>query len=144
MNDENSETQPSVKEQAETYFKNGDCCSEALVQTLAERFTTEYDPDIAKHMVTGLCGGMGRKQATCGVFTGGAVAISLLTKETSDRKKIVRKASSEFHQQLQDIYGSDQCEQILGKMGIKNWNRSQCRKLTGIGTEILEKLISKN
>ena len=143
-NKSKEQTLKSVKEQAEDYFQQGDCCSEALVKTLVQRHSKSLDADSAKLMTTGLCGGMGNKQATCGVFTGGAVAISLLIDEAKDRKKEIKKLSADFHQQLSDVYQDEQCEKILKKMGLKNLNRSQCKKLTGIGAELVEKIVINN
>ncbi|MCP3666677.1 MAG: C_GCAxxG_C_C family protein [Gammaproteobacteria bacterium] len=94
-------------------------------------------------MASGLCGGMGGYKATCGVFTGGAMAISLLSSQGRlPEGKKTRELSARFHQQLLAHAGGQICEELLEDMGsIRNINKRLCRKLTRDGAEILGRVI---
>lgn len=93
-------------------------------------------------MMQGLCGGMGNRKATCGVFTGGAVAFGLIANQRGDvvDKKQLKALAARFEGILAQEAGGQICEDILKKMGIRNWNYSQCKKLTGRGAELVAEL----
>jgi C_GCAxxG_C_C family probable redox protein len=133
----------TVVQQAAEHFKNGFCCSEAILKSIAENFASDVPQNIVC-MATGLCGGMGNRRATCGVFTGGALALSLLAGRScpEDSDKLIRTLSGKFQQQLEQEFGASICEDLLAKRRIQNFfKKSGCRKLVIRGTELLVDLI---
>ena len=68
----------SLGKKVDNYFNQGYCCSESIVKAAVDEYCPEFSSDVALAVSSGLCGGMGSKQATCGVFTGGAVALGLV------------------------------------------------------------------
>ncbi len=127
----------------EKQFRDGYCCSEAIVMAA----TKKYSPDIPDHLAhaaaSGLCAGMGDKQATCGVFTGGAVAIGLVLGKGIKKDKRIKNLSALYHKQLEQHAGEKICQSLLNDMGIRNWNGSQCRNLTIKGGEFLQSILVK-
>ena len=130
-------------EVAKRRFSLGYCCSEAMVLAAIDVYVPEADKRVID-MVSGLCGGMGNKRATCGVFTGGAAALGLVAQGYGGCSgKCVRKASSDFHQQLERLAGGQLCGDLLASMGVRNWNKSQCRELTRKGAVLLASIIEE-
>lgn len=136
-------------QRAEEHCKNGYCCAEAMCLATIETFsrkdaTTSTD---FVNMATGLCGGMGNKKATCGVFTGGAMALGLLSGRffASKKDNKIRQYSAYFHEQLSAEIGGDICQDLLEKFRIlSNRNRKMCHLLTRRGAEILAQIIVDN
>ncbi len=124
-------------EAAAYYFSRGECCSEAIVHAAVDTFETALPAEVVPVMA-GLCGGMGNRQATCGVFTGGAVALGMIARgpQATLDKKALSALSGRYHERLQQQWGAQTCGELLEKMGIRNWNHSQCRKLTRQGAEL--------
>jgi hypothetical protein len=62
---------------SEELFRSGLCCSESLLQAIAEDLgiQSELIPKIA----TGLCAGISRTGSICGAVSGGVLAISMVT-----------------------------------------------------------------
>ena len=129
---------------AERCSREGHCCAEAILLSAIEVYAPDTSREVTR-MATGLCGGMGNHNATCGVFTGGALAIGLLTDGVSDgrRKKMVKTLSSRFQIELEQLAGGHICESLLKEMGIRNWNGRLCRKLTRQGAEVLAGLMNE-
>lgn len=130
---------------AERSSREGHCCAEAILLAAIEVYAPDTSREVTQ-MATGLCGGMGNHNATCGVFTGGALAIGLLTDGTSDsrRKRQVKTLSSRFQVELEQLAGGHICESLLKEMGIRNWNGRLCRELTRQGAEVLAGLMSES
>ncbi|MBF0136533.1 MAG: C_GCAxxG_C_C family protein [Magnetococcales bacterium] len=134
-----------IGERAEALYGEGLCCSESIFLAVVE--SLGENPDVARTMVpvaSGLCGGMGNRNATCGVYTGGAVAIGLLRGRSSplDKDKLTRTLTARFQEQLLAEAGALRCQDLLDKFGpIRNIGKRLCRKLTRQGAEILAKTI---
>ena len=143
MTDRNKSDLTSVMgEVAMRHASNGECCSEAVVHAAIELLAPET-PDEVVAMVRGLCGGMGAGKATCGVFTGGAVALGLIAntaKGTVDKKQL-KQMALHYEELLSEEAGGQICEELKKKMGIRNWNGSQCRKLTRRGAELVAEMV---
>ncbi|MBF0623755.1 MAG: C_GCAxxG_C_C family protein [Magnetococcales bacterium] len=137
----------TVGQRAEAHYKGGLCCSEALFLAATEGFGTGPAPPERAALAAGLCGGMGNRQATCGVFTGGAVAVGFLVGKTSlqDRDKTVRTLVARFQERLEREAGAHVCRDLLDRFGpVGNLNKRLCRKLTRRGAEILTDLLLEN
>ena len=125
-------------------IRDGYCCSEALVVSTTELYAPEIPKQLAHAASTGLCGGMGGKQATCGVFTGGAVAIGLVMGNGEKKDKRIKQLSAEYHQLLkQHAGGEDICHKLRAKMGDSNVDGSQCHRLSIDGGELLQSVLNK-
>ena len=133
--------QLNLAQQVEKQFRDGYCCSEALVIAATESYAADISKDVAHAAASGLCGGMGGKQSTCGVFTGGAVALSLILGKGIKKDKRIKELSALYHQQLQQHAGGQICQQLIDRMGVMNWNGSRCRLLTKDGGELLQSII---
>lgn len=123
----------------------GQCCAEALVASVIDNIRPETSTAIVP-LMTGLCAGMGNKQATCGVFTGGAVALGLLAEELPEeqRKKTIKKLAAEYEAQLSSEAGGQRCHDLRKKMGLRNWNNGECHKLTGRGAELVVQIATQS
>lgn len=132
----------AVSDAAMTYSKTGACCAEAVVHACLDHLAPEGD--LAVHtLVAGLCGGMGDRQATCGVFTGGAIALAAIYQargESRDHRQLKAQAAK-LHQQLSQEWDAQLCGDIRKTMGVRNWNFSQCRRLTQRGAERVAELV---
>lgn len=107
-----------------------------------EIFAQDTGPETVR-AVSALCGGMGNRKATCGVFTGGAAAIGLVAGGLPEKggDKRIRDLSASFQEELAQKAGGQICEDLLNEMGLRNWNKRLCKRLTRQGAEILAGLI---
>lgn len=129
-------------ELTERYFKAGFCCSEALIRAACEVFAPELPAELSRSG-TGLCGGMGTKEATCGVYTGGAVALGLLggNRVPKEDHGHTKRCTVLFQERLRAEAKHLGCKELLKEMGLANWNRRLCCRLTRRGGEILAEVI---
>jgi C_GCAxxG_C_C family probable redox protein len=131
----------NLAQKVDEQFCDGYCCSEAIVIATTELYAPNVSKELAQAASSGLCGGMGGKKATCGVFTGGAVAIGLVLGKGTKKDKRIKKLSALYYQQLEQHAGGQICQQLLDKMGIMNWNGSRCRRLTKDGGTLLQTIL---
>jgi len=126
---------------AEQRAEEGYCCAEAMVAAALETYWPSPPP--LAHLVAGLCGGMGNQQATCGVFTGGAVAIGLVAGGPAGkgRDARIKEATACLYQRLAQEAGAQRCGEILDRMGMANWDKRLCRRLTRRGAELLAEVL---
>jgi len=94
-------------------FKNGNSCSQAILEGYAERVNIE--PQLAVSIGSGLGGGVGRKQSICGAINAGAIILGIkyssgISGDTESKEKTV------------EIVGNfiAECEQKLGKITCKD------------------------
>jgi C_GCAxxG_C_C family probable redox protein len=145
---ETSHSYPSVAARmgriADQRVEEGYCCAEAILAATLETYWVPPHPPLA-HLVAGLCGGMGNQQATCGVFTGGAVAIGLVAGGPAGkgRDERIKATAALLHRRLREEAGAQFCGDILEHMGIANWNKRLCRRLTVRGAEILAEILAE-
>ncbi len=95
-------------------FESGFCCSESVLQALAE--SRDIQSDLIPRIATGLCAGISRTGGICGAVSGGVLAISLVTGRSSpsdpreDNLRLVRA----FLQECEAKFGSTNCERLMG------------------------------
>lgn len=132
----------SMGRAAMRHMKRGYCCSEAVVLSATEALLPGADIDV-EAIAGGLCGGMGNRKGPCGIFTGGATAIGLVTTGLGlpRGRGVVHQLSTEYQRRLEQHAGGHICEALLAQMGWRNWNRRRCRRLTGDGARILGEVI---
>ena len=126
---------------AEVEMAGGRCCAEAMVLAAVEHLNRDASPTLAAS-VAGLCGGMGGKRATCGVYTGGALALGVAL-EGQDRKAL-KRASGELVERLEAESGALVCRELLDRMGPTNKDYSQCRRLAARGAELVAEIASNH
>ncbi|QYZ67925.1 MAG: C_GCAxxG_C_C family protein [Gammaproteobacteria bacterium (ex Lamellibrachia satsuma)] len=147
MNEDHKSNQRILRsgERAEHYFAEGYCCSEAILLAMADIYPNSAKTEVAG-LASGLCGGMGNKKATCGVFTGGAAAFGLVAGKAPQKggNRQIKELASRYHEILEQEAGGQICEEILKQMGIGNLNKRQCKKLTRRGSELLAQLIEQS
>ncbi|MBF0154161.1 MAG: C_GCAxxG_C_C family protein [Magnetococcales bacterium] len=134
-----------IGQRAAALYEEGLCCSEAIFLAVTEALG--QDPQAMRSLVplaSGLCGGMGNRNATCGVFTGGAMALGWLMGQTSaqDKDKITRTLTARFQERLLAEAGALRCQDLLDHFGpIRNLGKRMCRRLTSQGAEVLARTI---
>lgn len=140
-------------EQAEAVFKEGFCCSQAVLSTHARMFN--LDRDTALKIATSFCGGMGRMGDTCGAVTGAFMVIGLkhgkTEAEDDESKERTYGLVREFVKEFESRNGSIKCKDLLGidigtPEGLnlireKNLFDTLCTKLVRDAVEIIEKII---
>ncbi|MGN7610677.1 C-GCAxxG-C-C family protein [Magnetococcales bacterium HHB-1] len=129
-------------------LKEGYCCSEALFLGTMDALPEEkaFDQNLVR-VTSGLCGGMGTRESTCGVFTGGAIALGYLAGRTTPDKKDQRgrDLSAQFFKTLSEEAGAHSCRDLLDKFGrVANLNHQKCHQLTRQGGEVLAKIIQEH
>jgi len=103
-------------EHAIELFKNDSTCAQAILSTYAEHFG--LDKKTAHKLATGLGGGIGYKQYTCGAINAGAIVLSL--KYGSEHFSEIEKKQNtyakvnKFLTAMEDKLGSSSCSELLG------------------------------
>lgn len=101
-------------ERSAKLFEQGFCCSESVLQALAE--SQGIHSNLIPRIATGLCAGIARTGGICGAVSGGVLAISMVTGRSSpeasreENYRLVR----EFLNQCNAQFGSTNCEQLIG------------------------------
>lgn len=103
-----------VAQRAEELFQSGLCCSESVLQAVAESrgIKSELIPRIA----TGFCGGMARTGNVCGALTGAAMAISLVTgrNNPTEPRELNHKLIQQLVRDFEARFGSVLCRALIG------------------------------
>lgn len=122
---------------AEVEMASGRCCAEAMVLAAVEHLNPSATPMPAASLA-GLCGGMGGRRATCGVYTGGALALGVALEGAPS--KVVKRASARLLERLEAESGALVCGELLARMGPENSDYSLCRRLAARGAELVEEI----
>ena len=126
-------------ERAEGYMAAGRCCTEAVILAAIDAFS----PDTPKAVATaaaGLCGGMGTREATCGVYTGAALAIGVV--RPGEKAAALKEATAAFQRRLAgEVDGMLVCQELRERMGEPNRDGALCRRLTARGAEIVAEMM---
>jgi C_GCAxxG_C_C family probable redox protein len=103
-----------VAQRSEELFRSGLCCSESVLQAVAE--SRDIKSDLIPRIATGLCGGMGRTGGICGAVSGGVLAISLVTGRNTaqEPREENHRLVQLFLRQCEAKFGSTNCEQLIG------------------------------
>ncbi len=108
-------TKPNqVAERAVELFNQGLCCSESVLQAVAEScgIRSELIPKIA----TGFCGGIARTGNMCGAVTGAVMAVSLLTGRNSptEPRELNHKLIQQLVRDFEARFGTTMCRDLIG------------------------------
>jgi len=95
----------------------GYACSQSVLLAFADQFN--LDDKTAKLISSTFGGGMGRLRQKCGAFTGGFMVLGLAYGNTDpkdmDTKLAAYKKVQELDQQVEKIYGTSNCAELLNK-----------------------------
>lgn len=127
-----------VEQKAFDLFQNGFNCAEAISTAIVEccgEGAEQYTPKAASAFGGGIGG---TKYETCGVLTGGMVALGWLfgrTAPDADKQEVYALAT-EFRGRFFNAFGSTQCQVILEALGEQE-NLLKCKRMTGAAAGIL-------
>lgn len=140
-----------VAERAAALFNHGLCCSESVLQAVAEScgIKSELIPRIA----TGFCGGIARSGDVCGAVTGGVLAISLLTGRSSpgEPREQNHRLIQEFVHRFRAQFGTSICRELIGcrldtpdghRYFVENNLRARCAVFTREAARIVAELLA--
>jgi C_GCAxxG_C_C family probable redox protein len=103
-----------VAQRSEELFLSGLCCSESVLQALAE--SQGIKSDLIPRIATALCGGVSRTGGICGAVSSGVLAISLATGRNSaqEPREECHRLVRLFLSECEAKFGSTNCEKLLG------------------------------
>jgi C_GCAxxG_C_C family probable redox protein len=100
-----------------TLFDKGYACSQSILLAFAGQY--QLDEQTAKLISSTFGGGMGRLRQKCGAVTGGFMVLGLQYGNTDpkdmDSKLFAYKKVRELNKQVEDIYGTSNCAELLKK-----------------------------
>lgn len=101
-------------ERSAALFEQGLCCSESVLQALAE--SQGVHSDLIPRLATGLCAGIARTGGICGAVSGGVLALSLATGRSSPKesREENHRLITLFLSQCKASFGSTNCHELLG------------------------------
>ena len=135
-------------------FNQGYACSQAILSEYCELFN--MDIETALKLAAGFAGGM-RFGRTCGAVTGAFMVLGLKYSskncEKPDSRLNVYNAVCEFSKSFEEMYGSSNCETLIGcnigttegmrKAKEENLFYTLCPKFIKGSAELLEYMINK-
>ena len=143
-------------EQAVNCFKEGFCCSQAVLSVYAEE--SGLCRETALKIACGFGGGMGRMVRTCGVVTGAFMVLGLKYGNIDANKKEIKEKTyglvREFARRFEKRNGSSLCRELLGcdisePEGLRSAKEnglftSVCPGLVRDAVEILDEMLEKD
>lgn len=131
-------------------FDEGYACSQSIVLTFANEYG--LDEKTAKLISSTFGGGMGRLRQKCGAVTGGFMVLGLAYGNTSpgdmETKLAAYKKVRELNQQVEDIYGTSNCFELLKKhaneadVAERKHHKIICRKVLEDTTALLYDMLN--
>lgn len=136
------------EEKAETAFRRGMNCAQAVVLAFAEDFG--MDEALAAKVACGLGGGVGREREVCGTVTGAAVVLGL--KYGAD-KAVVYPQVQDFIARFRAACGSIVCRELLAGVKVTTggapeprteeyYKKRPCVELVKLSARILEEMLA--
>src|SRR5271157_2412795 len=111
-----NETNINRIETAESCFRQGFSCSQAILSTFGEQFG--LDRDTVLKLAAGFGGGMGRMAGTCGAVTGAVMVLGLkygaVSPDDRQAKELTYEKVREFAARFKEREGSLVCRELLG------------------------------
>lgn len=137
MNPKQEQCSKSIRETAETYFRNGEFfCSEAVVKTLNDALGKPYPDEVVK-LASGFPVGLGKAQCLCGAVSGGEMALGMVYGRVHGEAmnpKMLEKAK-ELHDYIKEEYNSLCCRVITRQWNGDNFQsperKQHCIAITG-------------
>lgn len=137
MSSKQEQCSKSIRETAETYFRNGEFfCSEAVVKTLNDALGKPYPDEVVK-LASGFPVGLGKAQCLCGAVSGGEMALGMVYGRVHGEAmnpKMLEKAK-ELHDYIKEEYNSLCCRVITRQWNGDNFQsperKQHCIAITG-------------
>ncbi|MBF0418364.1 MAG: C_GCAxxG_C_C family protein [Magnetococcales bacterium] len=132
---------------AHLYYEDGQfSCAEAIVRAFAEVFTPHrFDAGSVTRLATPFNGGFSELQLTCGMLTGGLLAIGMVTgRETpgdEESKEQTYTLTQIYHQRFVEELGTTSCKELLTRWKEQGTSKTLCKAHTQRMCERLAKLI---
>ncbi len=140
-------------EKAAQKFKDGYCCSQAVLFSFADK--AGISEDLALKMADGFGAGMGRKQEVCGAVSGAVLLLGLLygrgENDGEDKHELTYDLVRAFIARFETKHGAVTCLELLGDIDLntpegqsrfKAENRREtCAQYVMDAVKILEKII---
>jgi C_GCAxxG_C_C family probable redox protein len=134
---------------AQSLFDEGYACSQSILLAFAKQFN--LNENTAKLISSTFGGGMGRLRQKCGAVTGGFMVLGLAYGNTDpkdmDTKLAAYEKVRELNQQIEKIYGTSSCAELLAKYAAKTditkreHHKNICRKvITDVAGLLYERL----
>ena len=115
--------------QVESQFQQGRCCAEAILAAYLEVIPGAASVPLA--LASGLCGGLGDRQGSCGALTGAILVAGL--SETD-----ARVAATALSQGFRARFGSLVCADLLARKPLLQGRRRYCLGITLAAAALLE------
>lgn len=107
-------TPGDVAERAAELFNKGFCCSESVLQAIAQG--QGIQSDLIPRIATGFCGGIARTGNVCGALAGAVMALSLFTgrDRPTDPRDENCKLIQQVVRQFETRFGTVLCRDLIG------------------------------
>jgi len=140
-----------IVSKAQSYFDEGYACSQSVLLAFADQF--DLDERTAKLISSTFGGGMGRLRQTCGAVTGGFMVLGMAygNEQPNDMgtKLLAYKKVRELYHQVEDIYGTANCKELLQKHATseqveeRKHHKIICRQVVGDVTDRLYDILEQ-
>jgi len=137
-------------------FKEGYCCSQAVLFSFADK--AGISEDLALKIADGLGAGMARKQEVCGAVSGSILTLGLLygrgENESEEKHEFTYDRVRDFMARFETLHGSIICSKLLDNLDLntdegqerfknENW-REACTNYVADAARILEQLVNEH
>lgn len=137
-------------------FKDGYCCSQAVLFSFADK--AGISEDLALKLADGFGAGMARKQEVCGAISGSILTLGLLygrgKNESEEKHEYTYDRVRDFMARFEALHGSITCRKLLddldlntseGQERFKTENRKEtCANYVADAVRILDELIDEH
>ena len=137
-------------------FKDGYCCSQAVLYSFADK--AGISEDLALKIADGFGAGMARKQEVCGAISGSILTLGLLygrgENESEEKHEYTYDRVRDFMARFEALHGSIICRKLLydldlnaseGQVRFKTENlREACANYVADAVRILDELIDEH
>ncbi len=137
-------------------FKDGYCCSQAVLFSFADK--AGISKDLALKIADGFGAGMARKQEVCGAVSGSILTLGLLygrgENESEEKHEYTYNRVRDFIARFETLHGSIICRKMLNDLDLytsegqtrfknENWNET-CTNYVADAARILDELIDEH
>ena len=137
-------------------FKDGYCCSQAVLYSFADK--AGISEDLALKIADGFGAGMARKQEVCGAISGSILTLGLLygrgENESEEKHEYTYDRVRDFMARFEALHGSIICRKLLDDLDLntsegqerfktENWHDA-CTNYVADAVRILDELIDEH
>ena len=137
-------------------FKDGYCCSQAVLYSFADK--AGISEDLALKIADGFGAGMARKQEVCGAISGSILTLGLHygrgENESEEKHEYTYDRVRDFMARFEALHGSITCRKLLNDLDLntsegqerfktENWHDA-CTNYVADAVRILDELIDEH